>query len=198
MTQPTPSKDNSTVIAIASFIVVILVAITLMIAIDRARLPDQNTYNNFQFVRAGNMWLTEWQNDGQLYRVPLRFHPTEVEDIPISGSLDPQFEQQQIYISFDPRIEILNLTGLAAAELSINLRQVFGITPQAACVVNETDACATRPILDCSSNASVIVLQNTPESSITMDGTCITIAGSEWGLVKSVDRLLYDLYNIIP
>ncbi len=157
------------------------------------------SYNHFDFIKAGGLWNTEWQKGNTIFNIRLRFNPYDVKNVSVSGIFDPGFNKPTIYITFDPEAGNFTTMSLAAAELSINMVQAIGITPIAACATNITDICTERPIIKCGdTNKSVIYLLGQGESGIAARGTCIILLGEGLELLKSVDRLLYAWYNIMP
>jgi hypothetical protein len=156
-------------------------------------------YNNYAFVNAQNMWYTRWQKGGSLYTIPLRFNPRQVENVTIEGELDKGFDPARLYIAFDPRQETFKYVALAAGELSINLARALDANPVAACLVNETAACIGRPIVSCQdSDKAVILLREANETAVLLRGNCMILQGPEMDLLKSVDRVLYIWYGIMP
>ncbi|MFH1511703.1 MAG: hypothetical protein ABIF10_08490 [Candidatus Woesearchaeota archaeon] len=156
-------------------------------------------YNNFAFVYANGMWYTRWQKNGNLFTIPLRYNPRQVEDVTITGELDERFVAENLYITFDPRGENFTYLALAAAELSVNLATALDAIPTAACAYNETEACYQRPIVSCQDqDKAVIFLRESEETKVIFGGNCMIIQGKEMNLLKSVDRVLYIWYGIMP
>ncbi|MFH0979173.1 MAG: hypothetical protein V1837_07805 [Candidatus Woesearchaeota archaeon] len=161
--------------------------------------PDNYLYNNYAFVRSNGLWVTRWQKNGNIYTIPLRFGPLELENLTIVGDLDKRFDPKNLYITFDPTAEPLGYVALGAAELSINLATALDTAPIAACIKNETVACATRPIVSCQDNdKAVIFIRESNETAVILNGNCIVIQGEGMNLLKAVDRVLYIWYGIMP
>lgn len=156
-------------------------------------------YNNYAFVEAGNMWYTRWQKGNNLYTIPLRFNPRQVENVTIIGELDKRFDPKNLYITFDPRKEPFAYVALGAAELSINLVRALDAVPTAACAYNTTAACSARPIVTCQDeDKAVIFIREANETAVLLNGNCIVIQGDQMNLLKAVDRVLYIWYGIMP
>ncbi|MEK6869440.1 MAG: hypothetical protein AABX74_04375, partial [Nanoarchaeota archaeon] len=67
-----------------------------------------------------------------------------------------------------------------------------------ACDKNETNACANRPIITCdNTDKLVLYVKEANNSGVYFDDNCIVIEGNGFDLVKGVDRVLYDFYEII-
>ncbi len=162
---------------------------------------DVKYYNGFAFARAGNFWYTEWERSGLAYELEFRHSPWDVENITVSGKVDERFQMPYMFITFDPAEGLSRQTSfvaLAAADLSSMLRGVFekeGIA--AACTRNETPTCSNRPVVTCSTNASVIYLKVANETGIFLDGNCATLQGVEENLTRAADKALYQWLGII-
>ncbi len=158
-------------------------------------------YNGFDFVNVGSAWLTQWERDGVTYNLEFRHPPWEVENITVRGKVDARFQMPYLFITHDPAPETSRGTAfvaLAAADLTMMLRGVFereGVA--AACTANMTEACAQRPVVTCSANASVIYLQASNETGIFLDGNCATIMGYEESMTKAADKAIYQWLGII-
>ncbi len=162
---------------------------------------DVQYYNGFAFVKAGNSWFTQWERSGSTYDLEFRHSPWEVENITVSGKVDERFQLPYVFITYDP-VEGLSrqtsFVALAAADLSSMLKGVFekeGVA--AACTQNVTEACAERPIVTCSTNASVIYLKVADDTGIFLDGNCATLQGVEENLTRAADKAMYQWLGII-
>jgi len=160
-------------------------------------------YNNWEFTKMAGMWWFEWQKGEILFTVPLRFNPYEVEDITMQGEFDREaFNlQDHVYITFDLSNETgqdFTILALAAAELTQNMATAIDRTPVAACTNSMGDACIERPIKTCeNTNEPVIYLKEGGETKITLESSCVIVQGSQFELIKAVDRVLYSWYGII-
>lgn len=183
-------------------IVTIIVVLGILIAFSflttsKTEYPEI-TYNNYKFQEIDNLWYFDWVFQDQSYKVALRFNPFEVENVTIKGELDKRFDEREVYLTFDPTSGNFSYQALAAAELSLNLHRAIGITPIAACIVNETDACETRPIITCNNtNRSVIYLKHDKESKLILKGNCMIIQGNKMEMLRIVDRILYQWYKVL-
>jgi len=75
---------------------------------------------------------------------------------------------------------------------------VFFKKPIAACDKNGTLACRGRPIITCDNTDDLVLyVKEANISKVYYDDNCIVVEGSGFELVKGVDRILYDLYDII-
>ena len=158
-------------------------------------------YNGYSFIFTDGLWWTEINKFGSLLKIPLHFGPREVEPIVPQGTLHPSFnEGEEMYIAIDPDVVDKYYT-LAISELSFNVVKGLDRTPVGSCT-KENWACENRTIINCendslSSGKDVIELALGNETKIEAKGTCIKVTGSQYELVKAVDRLLYQWYGVI-
>ena len=167
------------------------------------KLDDEEgyVYNGYSFVKVDGLWWTEMDKFGTLLKVPLHFGPKELEDIDITGSLNGELfnREENLYIAIDPEVANKYYT-LAVSELSFNAAKGMERMPVGSCT-KENAVCENRTIVNCENNPNklaVIELAVAPENKIEIiDGVCIKISGSEYGLAKGVNRLLYQWYGIM-
>ena len=156
-------------------------------------------YNGYSFVKADGLWWTELNKFGGLLKVPLHFGPKEVEYIPLSGKLSPHFnEGEEMYIAIDPTVTN-KYYSLAISELSFNVVKGMDRRPVGSCT-KEDAICENRTTISCEHNPEnkpVVELAMGTGERITATGSCIKITGNETGMVKAVDRMLYQWYGII-
>jgi hypothetical protein len=156
----------------------------------------------YSFVNLEGVWHTQLTSPKgtKLYDMTLRFSPREVEDIPINGNLDSDFfnSQGEFYVTFDPTGNDFSYVGLAVADFNTHLAKVFEKNPIAACDRNETAACISRPIVTCEDRDKLVLyVRELKAFNIYYDQNCIVVEGEGEDLVKGVDRILYNLYNIM-
>ncbi len=168
--------------------------------------PDL-TYNYYEFKKIDNMWHTDWQRDGQVYDVSLRYSPLEVEKVPVSGNLNTTFVRQPFYMTFDPDSNSTNSSdntdfkylALSFSELGLNWARGMGYQILSACTRNVSEACIDRPIVNCDDDdKAVFYVRIAKEPRVTLDGNCLIIEGNDVELIKAVDRVLYHFYGIMP
>jgi len=191
-------NKNNIIMIIATVAIVFL----LIFAVKKASQPKKETvvYNNFEFEKIDGMWYTQWQLGEELFNVPLRYNPYEVEDVPIIGSLNSSFKQPYVYLTFDPTVDesAFKYLALGAAEFTLSFSKSFKTTIIAACTKNETDTCKDRPIVTCNDkDKAVVYLDPRGAPRILLSGNCINLQGAEWDMLKAVDRTLYHFYQIM-
>ena len=171
--------------------------------------PEQGyLYNEaYSFITFDGLWYTQLTSPSgkRLYNMNLRYGPKEVENMKIYGYLDSELfnKASDYYVTFnpigdyDPEGNSFSHVVLAVNDFNQHLAKVFGKKPIAACDRNETAACENTPIVTCDSGKIVLYLKESDKSLIKYDNNCIIVEGTGFDLVKGVDRILYDFYNII-
>ncbi len=157
-------------------------------------------YNGYSFVYADGLWWTEMDKFGTRLKVPLHFSPKELEDVPIEGELSPRFNLGKgVYVAINPNVYDKYYT-LAVSELSFNLVKGMDRLPEGACT-EENYVCDNRSVVSCAHNPlnrPVVELAYEAGPGIELNGSCIKVKGnSEYDIVKSVNRLLYQWYGIM-
>jgi len=181
-----------------------IIALTVVVFAIFFLIPEREnkiTYNAFEFVYVNELWQTEWERDGQLYIPAFRFHPKEVENVPITGNVDSRFRLESVYLTVDPsqvKTEEEAYLTVAAVELSLKLESLFEGKVVTACTRNETDGCVDRPIITCeNTNSTVMYLKQAGEAKVVVNGNCVTIQGAGEEIVRAVDKVLYQWMGII-
>lgn len=156
-------------------------------------------YNGYSFVKADGLWWTEMNKFGTLLKVPLHFGPKELEDIPITGTLSPKFNDgEQLYVAIDPDVND-KYYSLALSELSFNIVKGLDREPVGSCI-KENWACDNRTLVSCNNTQGKAVVELALEEGpgIELQGTCIKVKGNyQYDIVKSVNRLLYQWYGVM-
>jgi len=163
--------------------------------------PPERDYGLWEFIMIDGFWHTNWQAGPTLYDIAFKYHPSDVEDLPVKGfqPSDAFSGRQQIYITFDLDTSPENIKHLAvaSADLNFNLYQVLNKNVINACL-ESVPGCEERPIMDCTPNKSVIKVMPHPEAMINITTPeCVTLQGPGEDLGKAVSRLLYTWYGII-
>ena len=156
----------------------------------------------YSFVTLDGLWYTQLTSPKgtKLYSLALRYSPNDLKDIVIEGTLDSQFfdKQTKFYNTFNPVGKELPYVSLAIADFSTHMSRVFEKEPVGACDRNETEPCKTRPIVTCEdSDKLVLYVKESERFRVYYNNNCIVVEGNGLDLVKGVDRVLYNLYNIM-
>jgi len=161
-------------------------------------------YNGYSFVKAQGLWYTRVQAGNKLYNIPLHFNPREVEDVPIIGDVRNYLavtyytHNKSVYITFDPTQAGLQYVALANGEFSVNVAKTINLNLTASCTKNITEACQEVPIITCNNTKKpVIFFYPVGKPSVIVNGNCLVLTGEGKELTKSVDRLLFNWYDIL-
>lgn len=199
-----PSSQKRMAIVLVTIVcVLVLVFLGARYGIEKLRVVPNNdiVYNNFVFTNAGGVWWTDWQHNGLLYKISLRYSPLDVDTVPVIGSLNVSvFNNRSIYVVFDPNSKSnFEYVGLAAGELGLNLARGMGRNPVVACTTNQTEeeGCKDKPPVNCQNTKGVIMLDNTGEALVSLNNDCVLLRGDGLELLRAVDRLLYTWYGIM-
>jgi hypothetical protein len=177
--------------------------VTVDSLVDKTLSGEQNpetnfVYHGFVFIEVGGLWQTQWQFKNTQYIILLHYSPLELENIKIVGDINSSFDSKEIYLTFDPLGSELKYVAMSAGEISLNLVRALNTIPVAACSRNETDACADRPIINCSNtDKPVIFLKESNETMIDLKGNCIILQGAGADIAKVSERMIYQWYGIM-
>lgn len=158
---------------------------------------ESYSIKGYNFIYIDGMWRTDIKLGDRLLRVPLHFGPREASEVLIEGNLSSDFNKgDEVFMAIDPTFSN-KYYSLALGELSMNVVKGLNRKVLAACTKNDT-ICVDREILNCENTQGkpVIELRYEGESKITMNGTCILISGTGYGIVKAADRLLWQWYGV--
>ena len=166
--------------------------------------PDQGyLYKGiYSFVFYDGLWYTQvgTRTGTTQFNVPLHYGPRDLEDINIEGVLNITLfnASDEVYMTFNPLDPNLQYIALSIGEFDQSLIRAFGKTPVAACVVNETLACSSRPIIDCdNTDKPVVLMKDDIETKVVLQNNCMVIQGRANEIVRATDRVLLALYNIM-
>ncbi|MBI2653510.1 hypothetical protein HYX02_01735 [Candidatus Woesearchaeota archaeon] len=156
----------------------------------------------YSFVTLDGLWYTQLTSPKgkKLYSLALRYSPKDLKEITVEGSLNTQFfnNQSDFYVTFNPTGKQFSYVGLAVADFNTHMSKVFEKKPIAACDRNETEPCNNRPIVTCEdTNMLVLYIRESERFKVYYNDNCIVVEGNGFDLVKGVDRVLYNLYDIM-
>ncbi|MAE42172.1 hypothetical protein CMO93_00240 [Candidatus Woesearchaeota archaeon] len=156
----------------------------------------------YSFVKFDDVWYTQFKSPqgSRFYDIQFRYGPKQVEGIRIKGSLDIDLfnNATEYYVTFNPTGNDFSHVTLAVADFNQHMTNIFFKSPIAACDKNETDACTDRPIITCdNTDKAVLYVKEANSSNVYYNDNCIVVEGSGFDLVKNVDRVLYNLYDMM-
>ena len=159
----------------------------------------------YSFVKYNDFWY--WQLTSQSgkteYSFNFRYSPNDLENIKIKGTLNPKKfnNASQYYVTFNPLGNELTYIRLARLDYDVQMVNVFKKTPISACdrdATNITSACVDVPIITCENTEDIVVyFKESDRLSVEYKDNCIIINGKGFDIVKGVDRVLYNLYDIM-
>lgn len=156
----------------------------------------------YSFINFDNLWYTELKSPkgARIYSLALRYSPRDLKDIAIEGSLNTKLfnEKNEFFVTFNPTGKDFSYVALAVADFNTHMSKVFEKNPIAACDRNETDPCKAIPIVTCEdADKLVLYIKEANRFRAYYNDNCIVVEGNGLDLVKGVDRVLYNLYNIM-
>ncbi|GEM_PF-4565299 len=197
-------KFNRKILIIVLLLLLIVVFFGVRAFIHyRAWKANNVYYNNYHFVRAGNLWHVSVPGAPPYNDWTFHFNPSQLEDVKQVGKLSYDFmNSSTVYITFDPYGNNLSYDAIAAADLSIGLFAHFGKNVLPACTRNAT-ACQNVTIINCSSanklkKAVVFLDQKYTKPEVIYDDYCVIVRGYSADLVRAQEYFLMNYYGIIP
>jgi hypothetical protein len=156
----------------------------------------------YSFINFSNEWYTQLKSPkgSKIYNLAMRYSPRDLENIFIEGNLDTNFfnNQSEFYVTFDPTGREFTHILLAVADFDNHMAKIFEKNPIAACDRNETEPCATRPIITCEdTDKLVLYIKESEKLRAYYNNNCIVVEGRDFDIVKGVYRILYNLYEIM-
>jgi hypothetical protein len=211
------SSDKTFIIALG--VIIILIAVIIGFKLLRTQTPktiedlhklnlqgklkpgEGYVYNGYSFVYFDGLWYSQVQKGNTLFDFSLHYAPKDLSDVPLEGDINstPFDSSPIIYYTFDPLGTNLNYVTLAAGEFSRSMIAAFNKQPKAACDKNETTACKTVPILTCeNTDLPLVYFRDESPTRVIYDNNCIIVQGQGPELVRASNRMLLNLYGIMP
>lgn len=184
---------------IAGIVGIVAIVLFFLASIDAPQPRTTVEYNGYTFVQNGSFWTTRLRVNDQLYDIDFRYHPQEVVNIPVEGTLGDHFQDEVVYLTIDPTDERTaenSYLALGAVEVASKLTTPFDRIVVPACTVNETQSCVGRPIVTCDSNVSVVYMKLANDTRIILDDNCVTIQGSGENFVKAAELAVFRWLGI--
>jgi hypothetical protein len=197
---------------IYAYIAIGIIAIFLAIIFFGKFLKPVDTnkyeYNGYLFIRVNDFWnvlLTVDRPEGQLqYNLETRFGPKELEYVAVNREIMGFFHDadnktiENIYLTIDPTSNNNSALALAAYDLTANLAKILNIGVVSACTQNTTERCYGKPVINCNDTYPVIYIKDSNHEEISyLPHRCIVVEGKDIGLVKAVNRLLFQWYGVM-
>ncbi len=173
---------------------------------DKKPTERNYIYNGFSFIKkkdpvAGtDYWYTEYQKGVTIFSVPMQYGPKELEYIPLIVVNRSNVSLEKVYITIIPfEDKPVPYMAQSSYEITEKLVKMMGIIPEAACTVNETDACMDRPIINCDNtkDAVVIELVDSEQTAVMLNENCIIVSGKEIEMLKAANKLIYLFLKVV-
>lgn len=159
-------------------------------------------YNNFLFEKKDGVWYTQIQNGKQPFIIAFIYGPIGVENITINF-LPNDFQKyttprKKVYIAFDHDSSNASYIATSAINIINNLKTVYGVSSQRACLKNSTN-CAGAPVINCENTNSSVVIQfiDSDKTDVTYKDNCLTIKSSKEGYIKASEKIVLNWYKIV-
>jgi len=189
-------KKNRTAQIMIWIIALIMVASVFEVVLFYNTSSGGLSYNSFSFTQTQQgQYVTVV--DGK--RLTFVSFPSDVASVPFDSGIPALMKGAQIVITtFDPG----NLSSdqlMIMDYIRFDLSQKIG--DKAFSGVMAKDDRYPLPLITCtnaSSYAPIIVLLPVNETAIAREGNCIFLFGTQQGVLRAYDRLMYGYYGIIP
>ena len=205
----TETKDNNSRNLWIAVVLMFILAFTVgyVVKTQLHPKPITETSNGFLFTKQGNFWTTVIKNKAinREYNLEFRYSPSQVKNVTVQGDPTNFFTLLKLnnltaaYFTFNPN-ENLSFLNLVAADSAHLLNSLNGVTLVAGCTVNQTSACADRPIITCENQldkALVIYAKPGPVPKVTMQKNCLIIEGQGEDIIRASTKLYFMWYGII-
>lgn len=160
-------------------------------------------YNNFQFEKRDNMWLTQIQMGKQPYIITLTYGPIYIENVSMEFKENyfPALTKpgRKVYVTFDHDSSDASYIATSSINLITNLKTVYGVNVERGCLKNSTN-CAGAPIVTCENSPNNAVIQFIEDDKIThalYDGNCLTIWASKDNFIRATEKIILNWYGVI-
>jgi hypothetical protein len=163
---------------------------------------DSYEYNGFKFTKmsAYGLWFTEIQKGDEIFRIPLRYSPREVEDIPIDRNVYREIiNSKKIYTTVPNNLSSVAVLALAEVGRITGTRYgILNIPSQGALTQSKGDGTPVKTCEDAVNGTGIILFDVGDETKIYLEGNCVIVQGTdEWEIVRAADRLTFGLLGVM-
>ena len=171
----------------AIIIGVVMALSTAGFAINFATTQQKVKYNGLTFTQSEKGWVPKG------YSLVTTYLPGEVENISLSGIIDPE--------DFNSKVYLIELPYVRAGVVEFVQNVPIQSYQQACLAKYENESfCADVPTKSCedaNSGNVMLILDEDNETSVTYTKYCLTIKGSQEDITKGVDKAIFSAYGII-
>ena len=158
-------------------------------------------YNGFSFIKVGPLWYTKVSAKGNVYNIPFRFGPREVEYIPVDMQ---NFDAGIVYLTMDP--ELTSRVAIAAIEIGrvlgdkydlLNIPVKSALTKMPEEGLDEYNEIVIKTCDDATDVEAVFLFVSGNETMVYEKDNCVVIQGvTDDDIIKASDRLAYGIIGV--
>ena len=161
---------------------------------------DLSVYRGYTFTNIGDMWLFDYPYNGEVYSIPLRYHPTELTDIPVDKKgLNELQQKDTVYITVGKNLSSYATLGgvelakiFGKAEYGVLQKDVRGAVPyEVANVLMIT--CA-----NVSQTTGVISMELGSQNAVFYDNGCIVaVSENDKEMLRVASKIVYVTLGVM-
>ena len=158
-------------------------------------------YNGFSFVKVEPLWYTKVSAKGNIYNIPFRFGPREVEHIPIDMQ---KFSAKIVFLTMDP--ELTSRVAIAAIEIGrilgnkydlLNIPVKSALTKIPEGKLQDYNDTIIKTCEDATEVEAVFLFISGNKTMVYEENNCVIIQGvSDDDIIKAADRLAYGIIGV--
>ncbi len=163
-------------------------------------------YRGFKFARLNNVWLAKIDvkidnRSLEVYDFAIRYSPKELEDITIQPGVQERILNSGfVYYTTDPKLSSKAVVAIIEVGRAIGDKYNIFNKPSKSGLTKEVEESNVTAITcqDATDNVVVMYFKLGEKTGVRSEGNCILVEGeTEWDIIRSSDRLLYQLLNIM-
>jgi len=195
---------NSSIIIIATIIIVglIILFFSIKYLYHPETVEEKYDYNGFTFTKVPSygLWFTEIQKENKIFRIPFRYSPMEVQDIPVDRDVySIIFNSKVIYTTVPNNLSSVAVIALTELGRITGTRYgILNIPSIGALTHSKGDETPVKTCEDAVNGTGVILFDVGNETKIYLKEECVIVQGTdEWEIVRAADRLTFGLLGIM-
>ena len=162
-------------------------------------------YNGFSFVKVETLWYTEISAKGNIYNIPFRFGPRDVEHIPVDmNNFVSALNAERVFLTMDP--ELTSRVAIAAIEIGrvlgnkydlLNMPVKSALTKIPEGGIQDYNETLIKTCEDATEVEAVFLFISGNETKIYEENNCVVIQGvTDEDIIKASDRLAYGIIGV--
>ena len=188
-------KSNSSLIIITTIVIIglIILFFSIRYLYKPEEIQETYDYNGFVFTKVSDygVWFTEIQKGGEIFRLPVRYSPKEVEDVPIDRTAYYTIiNSKEIYTTVPNNLSSVAVLALAEVGRITGTRYgILNIPSIGALTHDKGDGTPVKTCKDAVDGTGVILFDVGDETKVYLEGNCVIVQGTdEWEIVRAADR----------